>query len=143
MLPHLLEVGVGDQERNVEVLSTTHECVRNMFAMGACVCASVTDLCWLSSHDDELFRALHQEAGELVAENRFNLVLLLDLNGHSNAVHGRLDEALFHVCTRDCHGVQQQLLACADLHLNKSTDISVNCKKKDVTITTQVIKVDS
>jgi len=88
----------------------------------ACACGTGSHLRGLSSHDHELLGSLHQEAGELVAEDGLDLILLLDLDGHAHAVDRGLDEALLVGGTRDGHGVEQQLLAGADLHLSQAPE---------------------
>ena len=45
-----------------------------------------------SPQHDEALRALHQESGELVAQNTFDLIGLLDLDANADRVHRGLDE---------------------------------------------------
>jgi hypothetical protein len=57
-------------------------------------------------HDYKLFGPLHQEPGELVAQNFFNLVGLLDLDRHPHRVDRRLDQTTLVFCARNDYRVQ-------------------------------------
>lgn len=68
MLVHLLGVEVRDEERDVVPLDG------------------------LAPEHDEALGAHHHEPHELLAEDAFDVVSLLDEDGHADRVDGRLDE---------------------------------------------------
>ena len=78
MLQHLLGVEVGNQERDVIALD------------------------WLPAHDIERLGSLGQEACELVDQDVFNLICLLDLDAYAYTVDTRLDVHAFFRVSR--HG---------------------------------------
>mmetsp|Transcript_32657 Transcript_32657/g.71852 ORF Transcript_32657/g.71852 Transcript_32657/m.71852 type:complete len:229 (-) Transcript_32657:115-801(-) len=93
VLPHLLQVCVGNQE------------------------ADVVPCHGLPAHDYELLRPLHQEACELVAQDLLDLVRLLDLYRHAHGVYRGLDKARLVLTAGHQHLVEDQLLAPPHFHL--------------------------
>jgi hypothetical protein len=71
---------------------------------------SCTYIDGFSSHNHKLLRTLHEKPREFLAQNLFNLVRLLDFDGHAHGVNGGLDEAHLLVGSRDDQRLQQQLL---------------------------------
>lgn len=71
MLQHLLGVEVGDEERDVVALD------------------------WLPPHDVEGLGSLGQEPCELVDQDVFNLICLLDLDAYAHTVDTGLDVHAF------------------------------------------------
>mmetsp|Transcript_18745 Transcript_18745/g.47431 ORF Transcript_18745/g.47431 Transcript_18745/m.47431 type:complete len:253 (-) Transcript_18745:48-806(-) len=71
----------------------------------------VISLYWLPSEHDEVFRAHHQKAGELLCQDLFHLIRLLDFDADSHRVDRAFDHHLLVLITRDHDGVHQKLFA--------------------------------
>jgi hypothetical protein len=71
----------------------------------------------LPAEDEEGLGPLGQEAGELVDQDVFDLVGLLDLDADTDAVDAGLDKDAFIVVSRDGQGVEQGLGGCGGLDL--------------------------
>lgn len=72
-----------------------------------------TYLYWLASKDHKAFCSLRQETHELVGQDLFNLIRLLDRNADTQRVHRGFDQDLFLVVTANDHRVQHDFLRCA------------------------------
>lgn len=68
----------------------------------------VTYLDWFPPQDEEGFCALCQESGELVHQDMFNFICLLDPDAHTNTVHAGLNQDLFVLIPRNCEGVKEK-----------------------------------
>lgn len=66
-----------------------------------------TDLDGFPSQNEERFGALCQEAGELVDQDVFDLVCLLDSNADTDAVDGGLDQDTLVLVAGNGQGVQE------------------------------------
>jgi hypothetical protein len=71
--------------------------------------AIVSYLDGFAAEDNEVLRALHHEAGELVAQDALNLICLLDFDAKTDGVDGGLYEDAFVLVTRNSHRVQENL----------------------------------
>ena len=67
------------------------------------------DLDRFSPQDEERFRPLRQKARKLVNQDVFNLVCLLDLDRHPDAIHAGLHQDPLILVPRYCQGIQEQL----------------------------------
>jgi hypothetical protein len=63
---------------------------------------------WFPSQDEEGFCPLRQESRELVDQDMFNFVCLLDSDAHANTVHAGLNQNLFILIPRNCEGVEEE-----------------------------------
>jgi hypothetical protein len=69
----------------------------------------------LATKDHERFCTLHHETRELVAEDGFDLVCLLDLNAHTDRVDRRLNENALILVTRDSKRGKKNFLGSSDM----------------------------
>lgn len=72
---------------------------------------------WFPTEDDETLRSLHHEASELVAQDVFDFIGLLDLDAHAYRVYGRFNQDPLTLVTRDRQWIEEDFLGTPCFHL--------------------------
>lgn len=68
----------------------------------------------LSSENDEILGSHHHEASEFMTQDAFNVILLLDLDAHTNRIHRRLDENLLLLIAGDDEWIEEDFARCTE-----------------------------
>lgn len=108
MLQHVLGVEIGDEEGDVISLHLVR--ISQESGQGS-------NLDGLSAEDEESLGPLSQESGEFVDQYVLNLVCLLDLYAHPDAVDAGFDEDSLVVVSRHSQGIEKSLGGCGGFDL--------------------------